>query len=335
MSILAGSDIVDTDFINESERNATPANDAGKVVKLESDGKIHEDFVLPTLSIDQGVEALAHGDVVSILPTAQKSTGATTYTALSALGTGGTVSRTGVVTEAAGVVASQSFSTDASGFVLKTVTLIVTAAGSTLTLRLRSDSAGVPGAEIASAAIAGTGTQVITLSTTDLEPSTRYWLQVTYQSGVTNGGTVNSLQSDTTGSTLAGETCLDKDNVDFGKDMYFSIGAVYGGKNALIKTDVANTDLPGGSANARQKTVIGLVNGTYSAPASNTVFGTVKVTVQVGGKITGLSGLVAGQQYFLTATAGVMGLTPHDATTGFQKLIGVAISTTELVIMNA
>ena len=33
------------DFINESERDATPANDAGKAVKLESDGTIAHEFL--------------------------------------------------------------------------------------------------------------------------------------------------------------------------------------------------------------------------------------------------------------------------------------------------
>lgn len=44
MTINAGSDIVDTDFIDYSEKNATPANDAGRVAKLESDGKLHGFF---------------------------------------------------------------------------------------------------------------------------------------------------------------------------------------------------------------------------------------------------------------------------------------------------
>jgi len=45
MSITAGQDIVTTDFINESERDATPANDAGRVPQLESDGYLHRNFI--------------------------------------------------------------------------------------------------------------------------------------------------------------------------------------------------------------------------------------------------------------------------------------------------
>jgi hypothetical protein len=45
MPIQVGQKIKANDFINESEKNATPANDAGKVVKLESDGQISKEFV--------------------------------------------------------------------------------------------------------------------------------------------------------------------------------------------------------------------------------------------------------------------------------------------------
>lgn len=45
MAITAGQDTLAADFINESERNATPANDAGRVVKLESDGYISPAFI--------------------------------------------------------------------------------------------------------------------------------------------------------------------------------------------------------------------------------------------------------------------------------------------------
>jgi len=45
MSITAGQDIVTTDFINESERDATPANDAGRVPKLDADGSLSLDFL--------------------------------------------------------------------------------------------------------------------------------------------------------------------------------------------------------------------------------------------------------------------------------------------------
>jgi hypothetical protein len=44
MSITAGSNALASDFINESQRNATPANDAGRAPKLEADGKVHPFF---------------------------------------------------------------------------------------------------------------------------------------------------------------------------------------------------------------------------------------------------------------------------------------------------
>lgn len=40
MAIANGEQIVASDYINESEKDATPANDEGKVAKLESDGRI-------------------------------------------------------------------------------------------------------------------------------------------------------------------------------------------------------------------------------------------------------------------------------------------------------
>lgn len=45
MSITAGSDIVTTDFISESQQNGTRANDSGRVPKLEADGYIARSFM--------------------------------------------------------------------------------------------------------------------------------------------------------------------------------------------------------------------------------------------------------------------------------------------------
>ena len=36
-----------SDFIDKSEQDATPANDAGRVPKLEADGRLHSDFAIP------------------------------------------------------------------------------------------------------------------------------------------------------------------------------------------------------------------------------------------------------------------------------------------------
>lgn len=44
MAITAGQDVEATAFIDKSERDATPANDAGRVPKLEADGKLHPYF---------------------------------------------------------------------------------------------------------------------------------------------------------------------------------------------------------------------------------------------------------------------------------------------------
>src|SRR4051794_13846728 len=44
MSITAGSNALAADFISQSQANATPSNDSGRVPKLESDGKLHGYF---------------------------------------------------------------------------------------------------------------------------------------------------------------------------------------------------------------------------------------------------------------------------------------------------
>ena len=45
MAIEDGFTVRTNDYINEAERDATPANDEGKVVKLEDDGKLHPFFI--------------------------------------------------------------------------------------------------------------------------------------------------------------------------------------------------------------------------------------------------------------------------------------------------
>ena len=45
MAITPGSGIVTSDFINRSQKDATPANDQNRVPKLESDAKVHHDFI--------------------------------------------------------------------------------------------------------------------------------------------------------------------------------------------------------------------------------------------------------------------------------------------------
>jgi hypothetical protein len=49
MPITPGSDIEAEDFIDESERDATPANDEGKVAKLEANGEISPVFHSPII----------------------------------------------------------------------------------------------------------------------------------------------------------------------------------------------------------------------------------------------------------------------------------------------
>jgi len=47
MAIIQDENILAEDFINESEKDATPANDEGRVAKLEDDGKISPVFLQP------------------------------------------------------------------------------------------------------------------------------------------------------------------------------------------------------------------------------------------------------------------------------------------------
>lgn len=54
MTITADNQILASDFINESEKNGTPSNDAGRVPKFESDGKIHPFFSKNGVNLDCG-----------------------------------------------------------------------------------------------------------------------------------------------------------------------------------------------------------------------------------------------------------------------------------------
>lgn len=54
MAITVDSTADPSDFINHSEKNPTPANDAGRVPKLESSGKLHPFFLDPYTEITAG-----------------------------------------------------------------------------------------------------------------------------------------------------------------------------------------------------------------------------------------------------------------------------------------
>ncbi len=81
MPITNGEQIVATDFIDESERDATPANDEGRVPKLEDNGQIANAFlqiynistsvsysseIAPNFALFGKYEATAQDDGVSI-----------------------------------------------------------------------------------------------------------------------------------------------------------------------------------------------------------------------------------------------------------------------------
>ena len=48
MSIILGQNAEPSDFINNSEKDATPANDQNRVPKLESNAKLHNSFINPS-----------------------------------------------------------------------------------------------------------------------------------------------------------------------------------------------------------------------------------------------------------------------------------------------
>lgn len=50
MAITAGNNALASDFINASTKNSTPANDSGRVAKLESNAKISAVFLAPLLA---------------------------------------------------------------------------------------------------------------------------------------------------------------------------------------------------------------------------------------------------------------------------------------------
>lgn len=65
MAITQGSNANASDFINESGRNAVPANDAGRVPKLESDGRLDNAFLPNLLPFGTGADGDATLDGVA------------------------------------------------------------------------------------------------------------------------------------------------------------------------------------------------------------------------------------------------------------------------------
>jgi len=50
MTLRTGQDIVQGDFIKESEKNSTPANDADRVPRLETNGKVSPVYLAPVIA---------------------------------------------------------------------------------------------------------------------------------------------------------------------------------------------------------------------------------------------------------------------------------------------
>lgn len=86
--INTGETIDHTDFINQSERDATPANDAGRVPKLESDGKIHRDFLPVKFGGDGSDGALAVSSGNTNIDLGGASFFVKNYSSISITGTG-------------------------------------------------------------------------------------------------------------------------------------------------------------------------------------------------------------------------------------------------------
>lgn len=66
MAITAGTPVLASDFINTASADAVPANDAGRVPKLEADGKIASQFTGAGTIVAVAGEAIATNDAVYI-----------------------------------------------------------------------------------------------------------------------------------------------------------------------------------------------------------------------------------------------------------------------------
>jgi len=87
MSITAGQDIVTTDFINESERDAIRANDSGRSIKLESDGFLSNYFIKNTFGGDGSDGVLSISSGTTTLDAAGARVLVKNYTSISITGT--------------------------------------------------------------------------------------------------------------------------------------------------------------------------------------------------------------------------------------------------------
>lgn len=88
MSINAGETILASDFINKSEADPTPANDEGRVPKLESDGKISPFFIKRFFGGDGSDGALNISSGTTTIDLLQKNVVVLNYTSISITGTG-------------------------------------------------------------------------------------------------------------------------------------------------------------------------------------------------------------------------------------------------------
>lgn len=326
--IQAGEDILAEDFINESEADPTPANNAGKVVKLESDGKIHADFLPP---VEQSYSPVAGHDItgvkavfvsdaseVGLLPAPDKQE---TTSSAESFPAGDT--NTWFIQQI--VIPSGVTS-------IKAVAINMTKTGNgggsdddDFTLSIRSSE---------------TGSDIQSNTQNVSSGSGQHWRTFTFGTAatVTPGGTYYIVfrRSSLAGSGYGG----------FTDGWNGSASGVYSGGRARISTNsgsswsdtstVADFSFRLYAAANTAGRVYKAIGDDYTAGVSSKYVGFTKAsatggqacTVITGGVLTGLSGLTAGSLYYLQSD-GTIG-----TGSGTGKKVGIAVSTTELLLNN-
>ncbi len=309
--IQANEDILAEDFINESEADPTPSNDAGRVAKLESDGKISPVFtgfgIKKTYGeqIDAGEPVFLANDKIFII---QKNISSSTFPAIDATNNYHAQSfTTGDKTVKIGRVIIPYFVRDAG------------VAGS-ITVRIEETTAGKPNGTVVATTTASitTGSNnrynfTATFDATVL-PSTEYAI-VLDPSTITGLDGSNDIDLLAGGTGLAGGTYTSTDGSTWGSDTGNDLTMIIEEKFTQGRVYLMRNDIAGDGVN-----YFGIAKNTGNAGDTG--------TIQLNGINNDVTGLTIGQHYFASSTPGQLSTTPAGL------CLGLAIDTDKLKIIH-
>jgi len=157
-----------------------------------------------------------------------------------------------------------------------------------------------------------------------VSPNTTYFLIIRtisrdgFSVGIA-GGTVSSYANGVSGRSLDSGVTWSTPDATITGDIYFKIFETTNIAGRIYKTS-ANSAVSLSSLQSWTKNFLGFVQAT--------VVSGVTASVQLTGQFIGLTGLTIGRDYFLSNTAGAIGLTAGTV----SKKIGIALSATSILI---